>query len=871
MFIYLKKDILTRMTQRIRLLVCACLLMLAGTIKVHSQGITSVSGVVRDSITGETLSYVSVLFKSSTTGVMTDDNGKFSLSNNFGNTSLIISSIGYYPKEIKLREGSLTKNLEVFIRPMSFELSEVVVKPRQQKYSRKNNPAVELIQKVIDNKKENRIEAKDEYQVEIYDKLSIAFDNFRPSFEKGALKSFEFTENYVDTSKLDGKPILTVSVRETLSDFYYRKSPKSEKQFIKGKQIQGIDKSIDEGGAITSNLEEIFKSVNIFDNNINILLNRFVSPLSSTLATSYYQYFIIDTLDIGGDKCIDLAFVPVNSQSYGFSGHLYITLDDKYALKKFTLNVPTKINLNFVDQLRIEQEFKLSEDSTWVVDQENTYASFYIIPGGQQFYTHSLRSYDKYKFEIENKNSIFSQLGSLHTLADAESQRDSFWVSSRHIPLTEKEDMIGNLMNDFKAVPAFNIILKTVEILVSGYVPTAKDKNLSKFDFGPMNTVIGMNRIEGFRMRAGGMTTASLHPQIFASGYMAYGTKDRKVKYSGKLTYSFIPKRRHEGEGPVNNLSVIQEYDLYTPGQDFLHTSKDNIFVAWKVGAPVTKMHYVRKSMIQYQKEWLNGLTWTSWVNNQNSEATGSLKYIHRDEQGIFKDINDITTSEIGTQIRFAPGERAYGGRSGKESMFNVSKDAPIIKLSHQLGVKNVLGGDFSYNRTEVSAEKRIWLSSFGHVDTQLKAGKVWEKVPFPLLIMPNTNQSITIQPEAFHMMNAMEFLADQYVSLSATYYLKGWIFNRIAGLNRLKLREVVSFNGVFGSLSDKNNPSVSDNLFVFPEESKGFGNKPYMEVSFGLDNIFKILRVDYYRRLNYLDNPNIKKDGIRVSLRFSF
>jgi hypothetical protein len=202
-----------------------------------------------------------------------------------------------------------------------------------------------------------------------------------------------------------------------------------------------------------------------------------------------------------------------------------------------------------------------------------------------------------------------------------------------------------------------------------------------------------------------------------------------------------------------------------------------------------------------------------------------------------------------------------------------MAKDAPIFKLYHRLGFKGIWGSDYDYNHTEFSAEKRIWLSSFGHIDTQLKLGKVWEQVPFPLLITPNTNQSITIQPEAFHMMRAMEFVADQYVSLNATYYLKGWILNRIPLIRWLKFREVISFNGIYGNLSNRNNPAVSGNtdLFLLPEGTTGLGNKPYMEVSFGLENIFKILRVDYYRRLTYLEDPQTRKHGVRIALRFSF
>lgn len=861
------------MVRFIRYIILIALLQaVAGIFLSHAQSFTSASGIVKDSITGEPLPFVSVYFDGSTIGAMTDDNGTFTLQNNQGYTKLAAASLGYDTKFIDLKPGKKNDNLEVLLKPTAFEISEVVVKPKREKYTRKDNPAVELIKKVIAHKNDNRIEAKPEYQTEVYEKLSLSLDNFNPNLDKNKfLKKFKFIKNYLDTSEFNGKPILTVSVRENLSDFYYRKSPKAEKTIVRAKRMQGIDKTLDDGGGITSNLEEIFKSINIFDNNIPILLNRFVSPLSSTLATTYYHYYIMDTLDVGGDKCVDLAFVPANSESYGFTGRLYITLDGNYAVKKVLLNTPANINLNWVDKLRIEQEFKQMPDSTWVLDQENTFVNFYVVKGTQQLYAHQLRNYDNYNFNVQNADSVFGLLGALHVLPEATVQPDTFWTHNRPIPLKEKEDALKDLLGQLRKVPAFNAIIKTAEILITGYIPTANDKKVTKFDFGPMNTTFSANHLEGFRMRVGGMTTANLNPYWFASGYLAYGTNDRKIKYNLKLTHSFTKKEYHEGENPVNNLSFIQEYDVYTPGQDFLFTSKDNIFVAWKVGEPVTKMQYIRKSVLQYEKEWLNGLTWKSWIMNQNNEAAGTLQYIKRDESGNLYHIKDFTTSEIGTQLRFAPGERAYNGRSGKESVFNLSKDAPVFKLSHQLGIKGVLGGDYNYNHTEISAEKRIWLSSFGHIDAQVKAGKVWDKVPFPLLILPNTNQSVTIQPEAFHMMNALEFVTDQYVSFNATYYLKGWILNRIPGIKWLRLREVLSFNMIYGGLTDKNNPTLTPGLFLLPDGTQPLGSTPYMECSVGLENIFKILRIDYYRRLTYLDHPDIKKGGIRIALRFTF
>lgn len=843
---------------------------LIGLTTVVAQNQTSVSGIVKDSITGEPVSYASVVFENSTIGVTTDDNGVFNIHNDKGLTDILINFLGYNPKHIQVKKGQKTENLEILLSPASYIMDEVVVKPTKEKYSKKNNPAVDLIQKVIAMKGQNRIEAKPEYGVEKYEKLTLSLDDFNPNLEKNAfLKKFKFIKNYLDTSEFSGKPILTFSVRETLSDEYYRKSPKSEKSIIKAKRLQGVDDTIDEGG-LTANLEEIFQGINIFDNDINILLNRFVSPLSSTLATSYYKYYLMDTVMIDNTKCIELGFAPFNSESYAFTGKLYITLNNDYAVKKAIFNTPVKINLNWVEKFRVSQEFKQLPDSTWVLDKENTLANFSFIEGTQAIYAHQQRTYNKYDFTSSN-DSIFSMSGKTIFAADGIEKSDTFWVNNRHIPLKEKENALKDLLAQFRKVPAFNAIIKTVEILISGYIKTGHDRSNSKFDFGPMNTTFSTNRIEGFRIRAGGMTTANLSKHFFMNGYVAYGTDDRKFKYRANVVWSFTPKKYYEGEFQRNNLSLMHEYDIYTPGQDFLFTSKDNMFVAIKVGLPITKMSYIRKTMLNYEKEWKNGMSLKTWAKNQDDTPTGTLKYTLKEMDGTLVPQKSVTTSELGAQFRWAINERVYDSRTGKESVFNLSKDAPVFKASHQVGFKGVLGGEYNYHHTEFSAEKRIWLSSFGHIDTKVKAGKMWNKVPFPLLILPNANQSVTIQPEAFHMMNALEFVADQYVSLDLTYYLKGWILNRIPYIKWLRMREVISFNGIYGNLSNKNNPAHTSGLFLFPEGTRPLGNVPYMEASVGLENIFKILRIDYYRRLTYLDEPGIKKGGVRIALKFSF
>jgi len=426
------------------------------------------------------------------------------------------------------------------------------------------------------------------------------------------------------------------------------------------------------------------------------------------------------------------------------------------------------------------------------------------------------------------------------------------------------------MIQELKSLPLFRFVLKSAEILAMDYVATHSDNRRSKFDFGPLHATFGANSIEGFRIRAGGATTANLHPHLFAGGYAAYGFKDEKWKYQGKLTYSLNRNKYHDNEMPANKLSLMHSFDIFIPGQNFL-TDRDNIF-AINTGKPEKRMQYVRRTVLQYEKEWHNHFSITFAANHGESMPAGELQYRRFTSATDFTTVEQITQSELGVLLRYAPAEKPFNSREGRSSAFNFAKDALILKLSHQVGFKNFIGGDYNCHHTEASINKRIWLSSFGYIDAYVHAGKVWNRVPFPLLVLPSTNNTITISSETFMLMRAMEFISDEYASFFLTYYMKGLILNRIPLVNKLKLREVLSFSGMYGKLSDRNNPELNPaGLFQLPENTGPFGRDPYMEASVGIENILKILRIDYFRRLTYTDAPEISRHGFRIAFRFSF
>ena len=826
-----------------------------------AQPPTVAQGSVRDSLSGLPLPYAAVVFEGSSAGTITDDKGAFRLQNNRPYARLSVRALGYETQTVRIEPGTINY-AEILLRPVSYELEPVVVRPERERYSKQNNPALELARKVIERKEQNRVEAQDEYRVEAYEKLTLALDYPKGLGRNRRTRPFAGLENYADSSGFTGKPVLRLSVRESLATHYYRKDPRQEKTLVKASRRLGVDRMLDESETIQANLDELFKDVNLFDNDLALLVNRFVSPLSSVLATSYYKYYLLDTLYLEGERCASLAFAPFNSQSYGFTGVLYILLDGSYALKKARLDAPRNIHLNWVDQLRIEQDFDRVADGVWALRSEQMLAVFSPLPGAPQLYAQRLRSFNGYDFSP----------GASVPGPEAAEPADTFRREDRRIPLAEKESELPGLLAELNRIPSFRAGLKTIGILVADYVPTHADKERSRFDFGPLSSSFSSNYVEGFRLKAGGMTTAGLHPHWLLSGYLAYGQRDRRFKYRAGLTYHFAPRKYHGQEFPVHSLSLTHASDLDVPGRRFLFTEADHLALSFSAGPEVTRMQYVRKTELRYEKEWRNHLSVALWAKREYNEAAGDWAYLRYAPDGSGPFLTDgFTVAEAGLRLRYAPGEKAYDSRKGRHTAFNLSKDAPVFSLSHRMGFGGFLG-DYPYHHTGAGFEKRFWLSSFGHIDAVWKAGYVWSRTPFPLLPAPNGNPSLSIQAETFAMMRPMEFFADRYLSLFLTYYMKGWIMNRIPFARRLALREVVSVNGLYGRLSDRNNPQRRPGgLFAFPDRSGPLGSAPYLEASLGLDNLFRVLRVDYYRRLTYLDRPGAPRGGFRIALRFAF
>ena len=845
------------------------LIILMSVSVVNAQH-TEVKGMVTDSITGEGLPYAAVILKGTSIGGATDGDGNFVFSIPDAPAVLQISYLGYDSKELQIAPKGKTIELYVRLAPSGITLNEVTVKPKREKYRKKDNPAVEFVRRLIDMRKENNPRDHDYYSYDHYEKMFFAKNDYTPKPKKtGKTGKFDFLGEFVDTLD-NGITVLPVSEKEKIQTVYYRKSPRSEKRVVRGYKSSGIDEIFSSDG-VQQFLGEVFRDIDIFKNDIPLFLQRFVSPLS-TIGPNYYKYYLMDTLQVDGQRCVDLGFVPFNSETFGFTGHLYVRLDSTYFVQRATLNVPKDINLNFVSRLTIQQDFKRMPDGTRIITKDDISVNFKLTERTKGMYARRLSIYTNHSFDspLGEQLRVFDEQAPVITLQGSHRRTDEFW---REIRPSEAQNRNPNstekLMARLKAVPAYRITMKTLSILVSGYVSTHREPEKSKFEFGPMNSTVNYNKLEGLRLRVGGTTTTAFSKRLFLDGYVAYGVKDEKMKYDALVEYSFNDRKEFRKEYPMHSLRFEYMYDINKLGQDYMYTSKDNMMLMIRRKQD-NDISYLRQSELTYTREHYNGWSYNAILRNRREYATPYVSFQRIGAGGTLNPVDHYDMTALELRLRYGRNEKFYQTRNQRVP---ITFDALIFNVSHVMAKKDFLGSDYDYHRTDIGMQKRFWLSAFGYIDLIAKMGKVWTKVPYPLLILPNANLTYTIQPESYTNMNALEFINDEYASWDITYYMNGNLLNRLPLVKKLKWREVFCFRGLWGHLTDKNNPakSGSEGLFCFPACTYEMGRAPYMEASAGIENIFNFLRIDYVWRLNYRNHPDIQKSGIRMTMALSF
>lgn len=824
---------------------------------------TIVKGRISDVRTKEALSFVTVFFDESGISTQTDGNGDYMISAEKEYTKLKIITMGYKPKSLDVVPGK-EQVIDIRLEPEIKELKEVIIKSQKVKYRNKNNPAVELIRKVIEHKSSNRLESFDYYEFEKYEKIQFALSNVTEKFQNRKMfKKFQFVFDNLDTTKLKGKPVLPVFLKESLSDVRYRRSPKAKKEIIKGNKTVAFEGYVNNQG-LDAYMKYLYQDINIYDNSITLLTNQFISPIANVSPT-FYKFFISDTIREKGAAFVKLEFVPRNHSDFLFQGFMYVTLDSNYAVSKIDMGVNKDINLNWVKELRIVQEFENKAGQGYTLIQDELSADFGLTQGKMGFFGQRTNYYKNFVLNQKREDSFYKG-DAVEVLDSADFKSNDYWTKNRHVELSKSEMGVYTTIDSVKKIPAFKRSLDVIVLLVAGY------KTIGPyFDMGPVSTFYSFNPVEGFRLRFGGRTTTTFSERINFEAYGAYGFKDEKWKYYVGATYSLTKKNIYEF--PVKSLKASYQRETKIPGQELQFIQEDNILLAFKRGTN-NKWLYNDILSLEYLNEFKNHFSFAIGYKNLIQEPAGDLHYNLTDYNDRTTDIKRLQTSEFFLTLRWAPDEQFY---QGKTYRIPISYKKPIFTLRYINGIKGFLGGEFNYQNISLNISKRFYLSQFGYTDVSAEAGKIIGIVPFPLLYIHRANQSYAYQLQSYNLMNFLEFASDQYFSLNIDHSFNGFFFNKIPLLRRLKWREALTLKMLYGNISTNNTPSETNSIYKFPVQTDGtpitynLSKEPYVEGSVAIANIFKFFRVDLVKRFTYLDHPGISKLGLRLRFKFDF
>ena len=831
-----------------------------------------IRGVVTDAETGDSIPMVSVVYKGHHVAVVSDVSGRFTIDRHEG-WNITFSAVGYKSRIVAVT--SKTKGrLHIKLSPDKHMLAEVTVKAKRQKYSRKNNPAVELMRRVVAAKKKTDLSLNDYYQYNKYEKITLSLNDLKPEqLETGPFKKHPWLVEQVEVSPQTGKMILPVSVDETVSQKIYRRDPRSEKTIVMGQTSKGVNHLFQTGDIINTVLKDVFTDIDLYQDHIRLLQYPFISPISNE-GIGFYRYYIEDTLAIERDSCIHLHFLPNNQQDMGFRGDLYVLKDSSLHVRRCEMTIPKQSNVNFVNNVKILQEYTRLPNGQWVLSKDDMTTDLNFASFLRSTTVTRTTCLTDYSFDPLPKK-LFKGKAKQVTEADAQMRDDEFWKQYRQVELTKSEGSMDKFVHRIENIKGMKYVIFGLKALFENSIETSTPNYI---DICPVNTILSNNYVDGWRSRLSFKTTANLNKHFFLSAYYGRGWGSHKNYYLAEMTYSLNPKKYLPHEYPRRTLTVQLNRDVCSPSDRFMDTDKDNFMVALK-WAKVDKMMLYNRQQVtfDYETDW--GLKATLIGKREENESCGKMTFTTLDQPAPteFRRTGNgdfLKTTEVTARLRYAPGE-TYINNKLRRRVINM--DAPVFSISHTMGFDGIMGGQYNYNFTEAHIYKRFWLSSWGKLDFSFKAGIQWSQVPYPLLIHPAANQSYIIAPETFNLINTMEFLNDRYASFMMSWDLNGKIFNRIPLIKKLHWREYFGVRMLWGSLSDKNNPLLEQNrgnsrLMYFPEGCHVMDpHRPYAELVIGIHNVFKIWHIEYVRRLSYTDLPNSPKWGMRYVIALTF
>lgn len=804
---------------------------------------TIVSGSITDAVTKEPLPFSPVMFVNTKSGDQTDIDGKYRIDTYYSSDSLRVMVVGYVTQTVKVKQG-VTSVIDFAMLPATNETIEVTIRPDDGP-----NPAIALMKKVLRNKKINNREKLDAYEYEAYNKVEFDLNNITEKFQKRKIfKPFEFVFEGVDTTQ--EKPYLPIFMTESLSDYYFKRNPKLSKEIVKATKVSGV-----ENESINQFLGDMYQNVNVYDNELVIFSKSFTSPIAA-YALGFYDYDLIDSAMIDNKWCYKLQFFPRRKAELLFYGEMWIN-DTTYALKSIDATIVEGANINWIKNFSVKQEFNEVEKEVWMLTGDELLVDFNVTEKKLGVYGRKSSSYRNFVINKERPVDFYRGITDIEVKEDASDHDDAYWRDARHIQLSEKEERIYHMVDTLKNLPQFITVANIINIFVNGY------KVYRKFEFGPYFTLYSFNPIEGNRVRVGGRTSNDFSKKLMLEGYGAYGFRDERFKYGGGFTYVL-------SKNPRMAVNVFAKRDMEQLGQGTGAFRQDNVLSSLFRRNPANKLTDVTELSGYFEREWLYGLSNKLIFNHRVLKPAGSnYKYVRfRPELDAEQQVSYLITTELSLYTRFAYKEKFVYGEFERISL---GTTYPTIELQLAYGFPRWIGAEFEYQKAVARVSDKVRFGPFGYARITAEAGKIFGNLPYPLLMMHQGNETFFYDEGSYNTMNFFEFVSDTWLSLWASYHAEGLFLNKIPLMRRLKWREVASAKAVIGGYDLKNDAILSRDFNFDGRPDIQILSKPFAEAAIGIENIFKVLRIDFIWRLTYLDNPNIVKYGIRAKLQFDF
>ncbi|MBN1952091.1 MAG: carboxypeptidase-like regulatory domain-containing protein, partial [Bacteroidales bacterium] len=795
---------------------------------------TIVHGIVTDAETKEPIPFANLVFQHSTVGTISDIHGSYYLETSNPADTLLASCLGYLSEKATPFRGK-DQILNFSLQPIRLNIEEVVIRPGE-------NPAFQVLRDISANKARNNPDRFSTYQYKSYNKLRLDMNNVGEKFDKRpVIRKFDFAFEYMDSSEIFGKNYLPILISESMTRFYYQNDPRVERELIDAFQISGI-----QNNTFSQFSGKMYQRLNIYDNYLSLFEPGFVSPIAD-FGRAFYDYILEDSAYVDDTYCFKISFKPKRKLERTFNGYFWVA-DTSFAIKKVQLRVSPTVNINYLNDLIAINEYSRLNDSTWFLTREEILLDFYLSDKNTGFFGKKVSIYDDIVINDPIPDSILNLKTDTYAREEELEKNNAYWNENRPEPL-EKEDLgVYTLVDSVVKVPTYKRIYSLLEMVLDYYFV------LGPVELGPYYTFYSYNPVEGHRIKFGGRTSNHFNEKFRFGGYAAYGTLDKTIKYgaSGDWMINTDPRVR---------ISASYFHDIRQLGKSDNAFLDDNIMTTFLRRNPNYKLSLVDQLKVEVEKEWLQGFSHTLSFKHEVFFPGEYVLYTVQEGSNI-RSLTQITTAEISLNTHFSYREKFLLGTYERKSL---GSNYPILDLDLSYAPRGLLGNDYEYLRVRFALSDKLETNPLGYLRYRLIAGKIFGSLPYLLLELHDGNETYAYDPYAFNMMNYYEFVSDQYLILSAEQHFQGFFFNRIPFLRWLKLREVVTVKYLIGSLEEKNREQM-----IFPEGLTPL-DKPYVEASLGIENLFKLVRIDAMWRFSYLDHEAIEKFGIRVALQVSF